>query len=55
MTYADLAKLLQTKGFSADEAASFVKIEKNMKGNAAADDSADCGDNVYKFYESRSM
>lgn len=55
MTYADLAKLLQSKGFSADEAASFVKIEKNMKGNAGAADGADCGDDVYKFYESRTM
>ena len=54
-TYADLIKLIESKGFSNEEAVSFVKIEKNMKGNAGAADSAECGDDVYKFYESRTM
>ncbi len=31
-TYSDLIQLLQSKGFSTEEAESFVKIEKNMKG-----------------------
>ena len=47
--------MLQSKGFSAEEAESFVKIEKNMKGASGADNSAECGDDVYSFYESRSM
>ena len=54
-TYADLIKLIESKGFTNEEAVSFVKIEKNMKGNAGAADSAECGDDVYKFYESRTM
>lgn len=54
-TYSDLLKLLQSKGFTAEEAESFVKIEKNMKGTSGADNSAECGDDVYSFYESRSM
>lgn len=54
-TYSDLLKLLQSKGFTAEEAESFVKIEKNMKGAGSADNSAECGDDVYSFYESRSM
>ena len=54
-TYSDLLKLLQSKGFSAEEAESFVKIEKNMKGTSGADNSVECGDDVYSFYESRSM
>lgn len=54
-TYSDLIQLLQSKGFSAEEAESFVKIEKNMKGASSADNSAECGDDVYSFYESRSM
>ncbi|WP_300758965.1 hypothetical protein [uncultured Brachyspira sp.] len=32
-----------------------MKIEKNMKGASGADNSAECGDDVYSFYESRSM
>ena len=32
-----------------------IKIEKNMKGAGSADNSAECGDDVYSFYESRSM
>ena len=54
-TYSDLIQLLQAKGFTAEEAESFVKIEKNMKGASGADNSAECGDDVYAFYESRSM
>lgn len=54
-TYSDLIQLLQSKGFSAEEAESFVKIEKNMKGASGADNSVECGDDVYSFYESRSM
>ncbi len=54
-TYSDLIQLLQSKGFSAEEAESFVKIEKNMKGASGADNSAECSDDVYSFYESRSM
>ena len=54
-TYSDLLKLLQSKGFSAEEAESFVKIEENMKGTSGAGNSAECGDDVYSFYESRSM
>ncbi len=29
-TYSDLIQLLQAKGFTSEEAESFVKIEKNM-------------------------
>ena len=47
-TYADLIKLIESKGFTNEEAVSFVK-------NAGAADSAECGDDVYKFYESRTM
>ncbi len=54
-TYSDLLQLLQSKGFTAEEAESFVKIEKNMKGVSSEDNSAECGDDVYAFYESRSM
>ena len=54
-TYSDLIQLLQANGFTAEEAESFVKIEKNMKGASGADNSAECGDDVYAFYESRSM
>ncbi len=54
-TYADLKALIQSKGFTEEEAVSFVKLEKNMKGCAEADDSTDCGDDVYAFYESRTM
>ncbi len=54
-TYSDLIQLLQSKGFSLEEAESFAKIEKNMKGSPSADNSVECGDDVYNFYESRSM
>ncbi len=54
-TYSDLIQLLQTKGFTAEESESFAKIEKNMKGVGDADNSAECGDDVYSFYESRTM
>ncbi len=54
-TYADLKSLIVSKGFTDDEATSFVNIEKNMKGAKGADDSVECGDDVYGFYESRSM
>lgn len=54
-TYAELKALIKTKGFTEEEAVSFVELEKNMKGTKGVDDNAECGDDVYSFYETRSM
>lgn len=53
-TYNDLIQLLVSKGFTKEEAESFATTEKNMKG-VSGDNSLECGDDVYSFYESRSM